>query len=178
MKNEAVEKINFSEWPIPEEYLIEIGRLSALWSNLEAFLNISIAKLAGFNELENPKPFILLVHASVQNRIDMLGALCEQLVSEYPHLSKYKETISTLKKAQNGRNKFIHNQLVFNPDIASCQMPIGSARGSLKVSVEKITIADIRRAVIATDEALTALQNLICKSKLQPAWKRRAANQE
>lgn len=178
MKNDVVEKLNFSGWPLPDECLIELGRLSALWANLESFLNVFIAKLSGFDELENPQPFILLVHASFQNRLDMFSALCEQLVPENPHLIKYKETVGILKKAQNGRNKYMHNQLVFNPETESFQMPIGSARGSLKVSVENITIADIRRAVMATDEAMTALLNLNCQSNYPPAWKRRAANQE
>lgn len=71
MKNEEIERLDFSAWPLPDEYLIELGRVAALWATLESFLNICIGKLAGFNEFSDPKPFILVNHASVPQKIDM-----------------------------------------------------------------------------------------------------------
>ncbi len=176
MKNEEIERIDFSGWPIPDEYLIEIGRVSALWAILESFMTMCIGKLAGFNEINDPKPFILVTHASFPQRLNMLSALCEQLVQEYHHLKKYKETIAALKSAQKARNKFLHNGVVFNSETKSFEMPVGTARGTLKVGVEKITLADIRQTSIAINEAHTDLLNLVFQCEYEPAWKRRAAN--
>ena len=175
MNNEEIRKINFSDWPLPDDYLIEIGRVSAIWGALESFLNICIGKLAGFNELTDPKPFILVTHASFPQRLDMLGALCEQLVSEFPQLANYKQVISNLKSAQILRNKFVHNSMIFNPDTYKAEMAIGSARGKLKVAIEQIDIADIRRATMAIDEAQVSLYKLVLGRDLEPNWKRRNA---
>lgn len=175
MKNEEIEEINFSGWPIPDNYLIELGRVSALWTSLENLINICIGKLAGFNEINDPKPFILITHSSFPQRLDILSTLCEGLLPEFRHLYEYKKTIAVLKNAQKVRNRFLHNEIVFNPDTKSMELGVGSARGTLKVTVEKITIADIRRAVIAIDEAMHALFNLIFQKEEQPAWKRLAS---
>jgi hypothetical protein len=95
MKNEEIRKLNFSDWPLPDNYLIEVGRVSVVWSALESFLNLCIGKLAGFSELEDPKPFILINHASFPQRLDMLGALCEQLVPEYPRLPITRRSLTS-----------------------------------------------------------------------------------
>ena len=44
MKNEHIKSLDFSGWPLPDEYLIEVGRIAALWASLEVFLNICIGK--------------------------------------------------------------------------------------------------------------------------------------
>ncbi|HKO98135.1 MAG TPA: hypothetical protein VJU86_14150 [Pyrinomonadaceae bacterium] len=175
MKNEEIAKLDFSGWPLSDEYLIEIGRVCALWAQLESFLNICIGKLAGFNDLSDPKAFILITHSSFPQRLDILGTLCEQLLPEFPSLTGYKEVVGDLKAAQKLRNNFTHNGMALNEETGFVEMPIGSARGSLKVTVEKITIADIRRATIAISEAHAALYKLVLQKDLQPAWKRRAA---
>jgi hypothetical protein len=177
MNNEDVRNLNFSGWPLPDEYLIELGRVSALWGSLESFLNICIGKLAGFHELHDPKPFILITHASVPQRLDMFGALCEHLVAELPHLAAYKQVIGALRTAQKSRNNFMHHGMAVNPESGAVDMAIGSARGTLKVSVEKVDIADIRRATMDIDEAQTVLYRLVLRRDLQPVWRRRAAEQ-
>lgn len=172
MKDSEVEKLNFDSWPLPDDYLVEIGRVTVLWSSLEAFLNICIGKLAGFKD-GDPKPFILVNHSSFPQRLDMLGALCEHLVSDYPFLANHKAITSSLRAAQKERNKFAHHGLGPGETAGEIVMAIGSARGSLKTSVEKVSIADIRRAVIAIDEAFAALYKLVLRQDIGPAWKRR-----
>lgn len=173
MKNEEIRKLDFSGWPLPDEYLIEIGRVSTMWAILESFLNLCIGKLAGFNELGDPKPFILVNHASFPQRLDMLGTLCEQLAPEFPKLSGYKEVIARLKAAQSLRNKFAHHSIGFDKASGKAEIAIGSARGSLKVGVESVDVADIRRTVMNIDEAQVSLYKLVLGRDVVPAWKRR-----
>ena len=177
MKNDEIGKLNLSGWPLPDEYLIELGRISVVWAGLETFLNLFIGKLAGFNELADPKPFILVNHSSFPQKLDMLGALCEQLVSDHPHLANYKDVISRLSLAQKLRNKFAHHSMALNSQTRKVEMAVGSARGSLKVSVEQFEIEDIRRATISIDEAQAALYKLVLQRDLGPVWHRISAKQ-
>lgn len=173
MKNEDIRKLDFAGWPLPDEYLIEIGRVSTMWALLESFLNLCLGKLVGFNELSDPKPFILINHASFPQRLDMLGTICEQLAPDYPQLSGYKEVISKLKAAQSLRNKFAHHSIGFDKASGKAEIVISSARGSLKVDVERVDVADIRRAVMNIDEAQATLYKLVLGRDIGPAWRRR-----
>lgn len=172
MKKEELEKINFEGWPLPNEYLIEIGRVATLWALLESFLNICLGKLAGF-DLSDPKHFILFNHSSFPQKIDMLGALCEQLAAHFPQLKGYADVISKLKTAQKNRNKFLHNGMALNPETGKIEMAQGSARGKLKTAVEIIEVTEIKRAIIEIDEAQSALYKLVLGKDIGPLWKRR-----
>ena len=63
MKDSDVLKLDFRDWPLPDPYLVEVGRVAAIWAQLESFLNLCIGKLAGFNDLNDPKAFILVTHS-------------------------------------------------------------------------------------------------------------------
>lgn len=173
MKDKDIAALDFSAWPLPDTYLIEIGRVSTLWASLETLLNICLGKLAGFNETTDPKPFIMLAHASFPQKLDMLGALCEQLVPVHKHLNDYKDVIGLINSAKSLRNKFAHYGMSYNEELKLAQMVIGTARGSLKTKVEDISVVDIRKVVIAIDNAQRSLYKLVLKRDIEPIWKRR-----
>lgn len=173
MKNSEIDSLNLNEWPLPNEVLIEIGRVSSLWSIFESFLQFCIGNLAGFDVLKDPKSFILLNHSSFPQKLDMLSSLCEYLSVEYPNLEKYNEVISKIKSAQKMRNKFIHNNISYNPKTNKIEIAQGSARGKLHTKIESIELADIKRASIEIDEAQVTLYNLIFNTKHEPICKRR-----
>jgi hypothetical protein len=175
MRNQEIARLNFSDWPVPDEFLVEIGRVAALWASLESFLNVCLGKLAGFNDLNDPKPFILITHSSFPQRLDILGALCEQLESEFPQLANYKKVVSQLKSAQATRNRFMHYGFSYNAKSHRLEMAVGSARGKLKTAVEAVTLEDIKRASIEIDEAHRALHKLILQRNLPPSWQQRTA---
>jgi len=172
MKNEDISKLKLNGWPLSDDYLLEIGRITALWAALETFLNFCIGKLAGF-ELNDPKPFILVNHASFPQRLDMLGALCEQLVDEFSNLKEYKTVISDLRSAQALRNKFTHNGMTLNTETGNMEIAIGSARGSLKTIVQRIDKVDIRKASMEIHQAHLNLYKLVLNQELRPMWERR-----
>lgn len=64
MTDSQVLNLDFTGCPLPESYLAELGRLSALWCILEAQLDLCLGQVAGFNDLSDPRPFILLKHSS------------------------------------------------------------------------------------------------------------------
>jgi len=173
MKNDEVLTLNFDGWPLPDGCLLELGRVAALWASLESFLNLCIGKLAGFNELNDPKAFILVAHSSFPQRLDILGALCEHLANESPNLKGYAPVIRQLRQAQKLRNDFMHYGMSSNPDSGHIEMAKGTARGTLKVGVEKVDVADLRRASMAIHEAQLALYKLVLRRDIPPVWSRR-----
>lgn len=174
MKDDELKRLNFEGWPLPDNYLIEIGRVSALWASLETFLNTCIGKLAGFDDITDPKPFILVTHSSFPQRLDMLSALCEQLVPEHPHLADYESVISKLRAAQRRRNTYAHHGISHNPASSAFELATGSARGKLNVKVEPVKVEDIRRAIVEINEAVRALYKLVLKREIAPPWEKRA----
>ncbi len=136
-------------WPLPDVYLTEIGRVAALWSSLEKLLNLCLGKLAGFNDISDPKPFVLVHHASIPQKLDMFGALCEHLAPEFPGLTEHASVIGALRSAQKLRNTYLHEGITKDPGTGKFQMATGSARGRLNFKIEEISIQDIRRAAVA-----------------------------
>jgi hypothetical protein len=52
-------------------------------------------------------------------------------------------------------------------------MAKGTARGTVKVGVEKVDLADLRRASMAIHEAQLALYKLVLDRDIPPVWSRR-----
>ncbi len=153
MKNEDVIKLNFKAWPLPDDYLIELGRVSALWGAVETLMNLCIGKLSDIN-MYDPKLFILTAHMTFPQRLDILSTLCEQLEPEFPNLQGYKDVVGSLRSAQKLRNQMMHNSFAPDPITSEIRMVIASARGTLKTETRKVEVADIRRATMAIHEAL------------------------
>jgi hypothetical protein len=76
MKNEEIDKLDFNNWPLPNNILVEIGRVSALWNVLETLLTLCIGKLSGY-DIKDPRSFILIVHSSFPQKLDILSSLCD-----------------------------------------------------------------------------------------------------
>jgi hypothetical protein len=160
LKNDEVVALKFDDWPLPNEYLIELGRVGALWAALEFQLNITIGKLAGF-DIYDPTGFILITHSSFPQRLDAFAALCDQMVTDQPNLGNFAEVVQQLKSAQRSRNTYMHNTMHYDPASCEVRMSKGTARGKVKVDVERVTVADIRRAAIAVHDAQRALLKLL-----------------
>lgn len=172
MKNDDVLKLNLDGWPLPDPYLVELGRVAALWSTLEGILNLCISKLAGF-DINDPKAFILVTHSSFPQRLDIFSALCEQLVEEFPNLNGYEVVIQKLKKAQKLRNDYMHYGMAVNPESGDVEMAKATARGTLKTDRLKVAVSDIRRAIVTIHEGQLAIYKLVFRRDLTPMWERR-----
>ena len=170
--DDEVLKLNFDRWPLPDDYLRELGRIAALWAGLESFLNICIGTLSGFNDLSDPTAFILVTHGSFPQRLDILSALCEHLVNSFPKLKDYKTVVARLRQAQKLRNDFMHYGM-HQDDSGDVVMTKGTARGTLKVRLEKVTVADLRRVSMAIHEAELELYKLVLGKTITPIWTRR-----
>lgn len=172
MTEDQIRNLNLDGWPLTDDFLVELGRVTALWGHLESCLEMCIEKLAGFKEFPDPTPFILLAHTNFPQRLDMLGALCEHLSPMNPNLNGYQQVISSLRNAQKLRNRFTHNGMSFDEVSGDVSMAVGSARGTLKVSTETMKLTDLRKVSMAIHQASLDLYALVLKRKMPPIWQR------
>src|ERR1035437_4931987 len=172
MTEDQIRKLKFDGWPLPDDYLIELVRITSMWEVLDSFLDMCLGKLAGFNDRNDPTPFILLAHTNFPQRLDMLGALCEHLAPTFPELAGYPQVISSIKAAQKLRNKFVHKSMGIDVEKSEVRMGLGSARGTLKFSSEAVKLTDLRKASMTIHQANLDLNALVLKRKMPPIWER------
>lgn len=158
-------------WPLPNDYLLELGRISVLWGALEHSINIAISRLAGYEAIYDYRAAILIAHSNFKQRVDILGALCEQLEKEYPDLKSYEKVIHKITAAQNGRNKFMHNGMSLNED-GKVETASMSARGKFKTKIEEVSLEDLRKVIANIHEAMLALHGLVTTKHYPPMWER------
>jgi hypothetical protein len=165
MKKTDLGQLQLDGWPLPDDFLLELGRLTALWSSLESSLVTYIGKLLGINDPYDMKPFILLRHSSFPQKLDILASLCDELSSEFPHLSDHRKVISQLKAARQARNRYVHNGIVVDSSKKTAVLAVGTARGTVKTSVVPIDTVDVRSASIKVHEAMRSLQKLVTRKQ-------------
>lgn len=169
MKN----RLDFADdFPTPNPYMLEVGRMTCVWGTLETTVNLAISKLAGYKTVLDYRVIILVAHSSFQQRVDIISSLCEQLLPHYPALVNYKVVIAQIEAAQKSRNKYAHNALVMDPELGQVTISYASARGSLKTKVEIVRIQDIREATAKIHEAMCSLHTLVTGHELKPLWDR------
>ena len=159
-------------WPLPNEYMVELGRISALYGVLENTVNIGISKLAGYSGVYDYRSAIMLAHSNFQQRVDILSTLFEQSARKYPELLDYERVIKLIKRSQKGRNKFIHSNLSCNPDNGKIELSSMSARGNLKTTIETVYIKELIEVSAVIHEATCALYTIITGTELLPLWER------
>lgn len=147
MKQEQIKNIDFGNWPLPKDVLTEIGRLHSIWSSMESALTLNIAKLAGYNDMHDMRPHILLNHSTFQQKLDIFSSLCDHLSNQFTNLSQYEKVVSLLKTAQKYRNTFTHQSIVYIQENDELQLAKSSSRGKLKTPVKKIDITEIKKAL-------------------------------
>lgn len=167
-----MESIPKENWPLPNEFLLELGRLTSLWTSIEDQIIVSIGKLAGYDRLTDMRPFILVKHSSFQQKLDILSSLCEHLVGQFPRLRDYKKVISEIKAVQSSRNLYVHNSLVLNEDGKTVELVLGSARGKLKTSIEPVHLEDIQKVSLDISRTLRNLHRLITGQDRSPSWEK------
>ena len=134
-------------------------------ARLEQCLNTLIGIIAGFNDLSDPMPFIMINHISVSQKNDILSAMCEERLSELPHLENYKAVIGEAKNAIVLRNKYVHNSMLFDAKEKKCVLANASARGKLKIKIEYVGLDDVEKVSKQLARVMRMLHNLILNTK-------------
>ena len=148
---------------LPDEYLIEIGRVTTRWAILEGTLDLCLMKLAG-KEIADPRSMIIFNHMAFPMKLDILGAFVSELLPQYPGLSGHPSVHQLLKQAQEKRNLVTHS--TWGKDEQTSEVTVGrlSARGKLKMSIQPISVAEIRSAADLITKAAQSLYSLVVKA--------------
>ncbi|OGW62176.1 MAG: hypothetical protein A2V83_06120 [Nitrospirae bacterium RBG_16_64_22] len=159
-------------WPAPNEYLLELGRMTTIWGTLESSVNLAISKFAGYESALDFRALIMVAHSNFQQRVDIVSALCEQLLPEYPRLKDYEAVIAKIQAAQKARNKFAHNAITSDEETGEVSVSYATARGSLKTKTEIVKLEAITDATAKIHGAMCALHTLVTGRELKPMWER------
>jgi hypothetical protein len=161
-------------WPAPDIFLTEIGRLTVLFGSLEIAVNVAISNLSGYQTILDWRSSVVTAHMNFKQRVDILETLCHELHKEpaYEHLKNYKNVMQKIRKAQGLRNKFLHNSIYLNEDTGKMEMSYMSARGKMKPVIQEIKIDDLKEAVEITHIASLNLHELITTAHYSPVWER------
>lgn len=148
------------DWPLPDDYLLELGRMLAVWGSLESMINLAINKLVSDAPLADMHVFIVIAHAPFQQRLDILKTLCEQLAPFAKNLSDYEPVMRKIDLAKRGKNKYTHNGLTMNTEKGFVELSGFSARGRAKELIEPTRLADIKAVTTNIRAAVGALYAL------------------
>ena len=159
-------------WPAPNDYLLELGRMTAVWGTLESAVNLAISKLDGYSMPLDVRALILVAHSNFQQRVDIISTLCEQLLSQYTDLAEYKAVIAKIEAAQKSRNKYAHNAIVTNDETGLVNVSFVSARGTLRTKTEVVRLEEIKEVTAKIHEAMCALHTLVTGHEIKPLWER------
>ncbi|WP_043319357.1 hypothetical protein [Microbulbifer sp. HZ11] len=165
--------MNFPEnFPAPDEYLLELGRITALWGALESSVNNAINYLSGINREDHWRVSVLTAHSNFKQRVDIIKTLCNELQEMFPNLKMYQETAKLIEQAQKQRNHYLHNGLFYNDSINKVQTTKIEARGVLKTQVRNVSLSELKEVSAKIHVALLSLHQLITQKKYDPVWER------
>ena len=151
MKSHAIQYIGKT---LPNEVLIELGRIVDAWIELDICLDRALDKLAGmdgymdsrfaFRQAQNPFP----------QRLQTFGTYCSQLALEFPHLRNCRRVHERLKAAHQLRNRYLERSSVPHVDQ-------GEAEACTQTPLERVDAEDLRRVSQEINRAHEALYALV-----------------
>jgi hypothetical protein len=130
---------------LPDEWLIELGKIVKAWITFEGLFDLMLQKLAGFDDPFDPTFTILTAHSSFPQKLDMFKSLCARHLPSRGHLQDYKTVAALIAEAQRLRNFYMHNLIGPGMD-GPMRVSTVSARGELKMQVRTIELAEVRSA--------------------------------
>ncbi len=151
---------NFAK--LPDEFLTRIATVVVRWNMLEDYLNMLLIHLLG-KPVGEHRSHIVFTHMAFPQRLDVLGALAEEVANDpaYSQLHKCKETLlPLLRNAQQKRNQIIHSSWGFNPKSRKVFRAQMSARGVFKLSIPEIKIEELDEAITSINIAADTIYDL------------------
>lgn len=159
-------------FPAPDEYLLELGRITALWGSLESAVNNAINYLSGIDKSDHWRVSVLTAHSNFKQRVDIIKTLCHQLQEMFPNLAMHPETTKLIEQAQKRRNHFLHNGLFYDESTGKVQTTKIEARGVLKTQVQNVSVSELKEVSAKIHLALLSLHELITQKRYEPVWER------
>ena len=93
-------------------------------------------------------------------KLDVMSALCSELLPNYPRLTEYHKSLNFSHSAGK-RNAVVHAKWGVNGTTKQVEISRLSARGKLKITMAPITVAEIRAASVKILESVQLLYELV-----------------
>jgi hypothetical protein len=148
---------------LPTEFFTEIGRVNVEWAVLESMMDLCLIKLIG-KDLSDSRSIIIFNHMAFPMKLDIMGALCSELLPRYPSLAEYQRVLQSVRAAQEKRNAIVHAKWGFNEATKQVEISRLMARGKLKIIMAPIALEEIRAAVQQILESAQLLFELVTKA--------------
>ncbi len=145
---------------LPDNFLLAIGKVCAQWSYLEMVVDLALKKFAGVPD-DDARGMIFTVHMSWPQKMDVLRALIDALNhDDYPWLKRFGEVAPLLKRAQDGRNRYVHARWG-HTNSGEPLLLRATARGELKLRMDTVSAGDIEQVGEDIGRAAASLLKLV-----------------
>ncbi len=130
---------------IPDDYLMEIGRVSSHWSHFEMVLQMCMVLVLGKKQ-NDFRAHAVFIHMSYPQQADVLGAMISGLnpPDGYPSSRYRQEILPLLNDAASRRNAVLHSRWGVIDGVVT-RLDV-KARGSIKLTQFATSIKDVEDA--------------------------------
>ncbi|MET0379085.1 MAG: hypothetical protein ABW049_08855 [Spongiibacteraceae bacterium] len=161
MEKIDIDKLDLEGWPLPDDYLIEVGRLALVWGRLENLLRNVVANLAGLENLSDPRLFLVFNHPDFEHNVELLRQLCKQLAPGTPNLKHYPELVAQLLAVKKIRDTYLNGAMSPNPGNGEIEMDVPAEHNPAEIITRKVQVVDLRCAMMAIDDVQHEVYNLV-----------------
>lgn len=141
--------------PVPDEYLLELGRLVQMGNTAEMVMVGTISLLLGHATPANRLARIMVAHSTAQQRLHAIEALFEQVALVNDDLDGYEKAVGDLRRALAAKTKYVINPFfVFDGKV---MIRGTTARGEMKEIREEVRLCQIRAITERIGNATKAL---------------------
>jgi len=137
---------------LPDEYLLELGKIVYTWSILENVLDMSLCRLSRIDYYD-ARSAILFTHMPFPMKTNILSSLCENLLPTNPFLAGYKRVLTSLNAAATARNTAMHASWGVDENTGEVKRAHVAARGKLVTKIYPVSLKDLAATRVAMEKA-------------------------
>ncbi len=162
----TVQKIyDFDPRNIPDNLLRAIGLMAMASAQTEAIVGQFIAAVLHLDEVE---AIALTAHMSAPLKDQICRAVAELNAPSVDAIDELDDILDEIKTACEARNIVVHNSMTRDPETNEIFSYRSSARGSVMVSLQPVSVTEIEKDAGRIYEAGMALMTYMIKRRLAP----------
>jgi hypothetical protein len=146
-----------------QDFFQEIGHISVFFATLDFFVSILIDQIT-----INPQAISLAGTSTLAQKFRFLSKLNSEEVRDIVKLNEVKKYLSRAKMAAQERNRYIHDQWVFAPDLIPQGRIRRSRYSSKRWDTKELSMSDLIAFRAELGELQKIFGNLIGDGKQKP----------
>jgi hypothetical protein len=165
--------VYITDGKLPDEMLVELGRIVALWTAVNELLDAALERLAGMDQYMEARSGRGFRRAPFIQRLQVFSDYCGQLALEFPYLRAYRVVMEKLKAAHALHKRYVQSRILFNPETGQYEVPSSVQPDNPVSTPETVCTETLRRDALMIVEAREALYALIFRpgtSVAAPQW--------